>query len=80
MIVADSVALSYSINATSGTLDVAPSIAPAVNPLPSLGLISVIALRCRIRVTFFIGDYKARVSSSSEECFTSYNTFKVEAS
>ena len=47
-IIAESVALSYSINAPAVTPDVAPAIAPSVTPLLSLGLISVVASRGRI--------------------------------
>ena len=64
-------ALSHSINAPAVTPDVAPGIDPAVTPLLSLGLFMVVALRGRIRVTVSIGDYQARVSSSSEGCSTS---------
>ena len=64
-------ALSYSINAPDANPDVAPAIAPAVNPLLSLGLISVVASRGRIRVTVSIGDCQARLSSSSEGCLAS---------
>ena len=56
MIVAESVALSYYINATDVTPSVAPAIALAVTPLLLLGLISVVASRGRIRVTVSIGD------------------------
>ena len=61
------------------TPDVAPAIAPAVTPLLSLGLFTVVASICRIRVTVFIGDCQACVSSSSERCFTLQKTVKVEA-
>ena len=71
--------LSYFINATAVTPAVAPDIAPAVTPLLSLGLLSVVASRGRIRVTVSIGDCQARVSSSSEGCSTSQKTVKVEA-
>ena len=65
MIVAESVALSYSINDPDVTPAVAPDIATAVTPLLSLGLILVVASRVRIMVTVSIGDCQARVSSSS---------------
>ena len=77
--VAESVALSYSITATAITPDFAPAIAPAVTSLLSLGLFTVVASRGRIRVTVFISDFQARVSSSSEGCSTSQKKFKVEA-
>ena len=79
--------ISYSINAPAVTPAVTPAIAPAINPdiapdvipLLSLGLILVVVSRGRIRVTFFICDCQARVSSSSEGCSTSQKTVKVEA-
>ena len=63
-----------------------PSVAAAVAPaaatvslLISLLLsLTVVGSRGRIRVTAFIGDYQARVSSSSEGCSTSHKTVKVE--
>ena len=75
MIVAESMALSQSNNAPAVT----PAISPAVTALLSLGLISVIASRGRIKVTVFISDCQARVSSSSEGCSTSQKTVNVEA-
>ena len=67
--------ISYYINAP----DVAPAIAPIVTPLLLFGFFTVVASRGRIKVTVFIGDWQARVSSSSEGCSTSQKTFKVEA-
>ena len=75
MIVAESVALSQSINAPAVTL----AIAPIVTALLTLGLFTVVASRDRIKVTIFIGDCQARVSSSSEGCLASQKTVKVEA-
>ena len=75
MIVADSVALSQSINAPTVT----PDIASIIIALPTLGLFAVVASRGRIKVTVFIGDCQARVSSSSEGCSTSQKKVKVEA-
>ena len=56
MIVAESVDLSYSINAPAVTPDVDPNIARAVTPIMSLGLITVVTSRVRIRVTVSTGD------------------------
>ena len=67
--------LSQSSNAPAVTL----AIAPIVTALLTLGLSIVVASRGRIKVTVFIGDYQARVYSSSEGCSTSQKTFKVEA-
>ena len=69
--VAESVALSYSINVTAITPSVAPAIAPAVTPLLLLGLISSVASRGRIRVMVSILDCQDCVSSSSEGWSTS---------
>ena len=66
MIVAESVPLSYAINAINISDAISPAIAPAVTPLLSLGFISVVTLRGRIRVMVSIGDCQARVSSYSE--------------
>ena len=63
-------------------LSVAANVAPAVatvSLLLSLLLsLTVVASRGRIRVTVFIGDCQARVSSSLEGCSVSQKTFKVE--
>ena len=75
MIVAESMALSQSIN----TPAVTPAIAPIVIALLSLGLFTVVASRSRMKVTVFIGDFQARVSSSLEGRSTSQKTVKVEA-
>ena len=69
---------SYSINTPTVTPDVAPAIAPAVTPLLSLGFFKVVASRGRIWVTVFIGDFQARVSSSTDGFLTSHKTVKVE--
>ena len=63
------------------------SVAAAVDPavatlsllLSILLSLTVVASRGRIRVTVFIGDCQARVSSSSEGCCTSQKTVKVES-
>ena len=59
------------------------SVAAAVSTLSlllSLLLsLTVVASRGRIRVTVFIGDCQARVSSSSEGCSTSQKTVKLES-
>ena len=57
--------------AAAVTAVVAPDIDPADIPLLSLGLLTVVASRGRIKVTVSIGDCQARVSSSSEGCSTS---------
>ena len=67
-------AIYYYINAPA----VAPVIASAVTLLLTIGLILVVALRGRIKVTVFIGDCQARVSSSSEGCSTFQKTVKVK--
>ena len=79
MIVAESVALSQSTNAPDVTTAIIPAVTPAATPLLSLGLISVVASRGRIRVMVFIGEGQARVSSSSEGCLTLQKTVKVVA-
>ena len=68
-------AISYYINAPSVT----PDIAPIVTALLSLGLILDVASRVRIRVTVFISDCQARVSSYSEVCSTSQKIVNVES-
>ena len=75
MIVAESVALSQSINA----FVVTPAIASIVTALLTLGLFTVVASIGRIKVTVFISDYQVHVYSSSEGCLTSQKTVKVEA-
>ena len=65
--------------AAAVTTAIAPAIAPAVTPLLLLEFLTVVSSRGRIRVTFFIGDWQVRVSSSSEGCLTSQKTVKVEA-
>ena len=79
MIVADSMALSQSINVPDFTPAVAPAIAPTVTPLLLLGLFTAVASRGRIRLTVFISDFQARVSSSLEGCSTLQKTVKVES-
>ena len=68
-------ALYQSINAPVVT----PAIAPIDTALLTLGLFMVVGSRGRIKLTVFIGDCQARVSSSSEKCSTSQKTVKVEA-
>ena len=79
MIVAESVAISYSFNAPSVTRDIAPAIAHAFTPQLLLGFFTVVSSRGRIRVTVFIGDCPVHVSSSSEGCSTSLKAVKMEA-
>ena len=67
-------ALSQSINAPAVT----PAIAPIVTVLLTLGLFTVVASIGIIKVTVFIGDCQARVSSSSEGYSTSQKTVKAE--
>ena len=57
---------------------VAPAVATVLLLLLLLLSLTVVDSRGRIRVTVFIGDCQARVSSSSEGCSTSQKTFKVE--
>ena len=68
-------ALSWSINAPT----VSPAIATIVTSLLLIGLILVVALIVRIKVTVFMSGCQARVFSSSEGCSTSQKTVKVEA-
>ena len=58
---------------------VAPAVATLSLLLSLLCSLTVVASRGRIRVTVFIGDFQARVSSSSEGCSTLQKTVKVEA-
>ena len=58
---------------------VASAVATVSLLLSLLLSLTVVASRGRIRVTVFIGDCQARVSSSSEGCPTSQKTVKVEA-
>ena len=68
-------AISQSIN----TPVVTPDIAPIVTALLTIGLFTVFASRGRIKVTVFIGDCQAHVSSYAEGCSTSQKKVKVEA-
>ena len=79
MIVAESVSLTYFINAPDVTPAVAPDIALAVTPLLSLGLFTVVSSRGIIRVRVSIGDCQAHVSSLLEGCSILLETVKVEA-
>ena len=60
----------------------AAAVAPAAATVSLLLLLllslTVVDSRCRIRVTVFIVDCQSRVSSLSEGCSTSQETFKVE--
>ena len=67
---AESVAISYSINDIAISAADTPAIATVVTPLLSLGLISVVASRGKIRLKVSIGDFQEPVFSSSEGCST----------
>ena len=83
MIVAESVALSYLINAPAITRsiapDITPAIAPAVTPLLSFGLFRVVDSRGRIWVTVFIGDFGRVCPSPQSGVRLLRKTVKVEA-
>ena len=58
---------------------VTPGVATVSLLLSLLLSLTVVASRGRIKVTVFISDCQARVSSSSEGCSTSHKTVKLEA-
>ena len=69
----------YCLRCCSVAAAVAPAVATLSLLLSLLLSLTVVASRGRIRVTVFIGDCQARVSSSSEGCSTLQKTVKVEA-